>query len=484
VDAAELNRPGEASLDDLCDAPERIGRLSPKDLFAIPQADQAAIQLQGARKRFAELSEQIHIVNRLAKEQGLSEITCLQDLGHMLIPHAVLKSYPISIIENQQFDRLTRWIDGFTTYDLSGLDTSSCQSIDDWIELLEVQTEIRIAHSTGTSGKLSLLPAGRPEMIAMSEAWIQMISPYPGETPWLSAPPTQAPLLSAQHRFGAQMMIRSVQAQEEHARKGDASRILWAYPGRFSADVASIGGRLMAAESRGELGRSGLSADLLRRRDKFAEDVRQRERHLDEFFEAMVAQYRGEAVVMIANVPTLFRLAEAGLKRGLEGVFAPLSFVQGGGGLKGQVLPDDWQDTIARFTGGARAAPGYGMSEAFGSFRICPAGHYHLPAWFIPFICDPVSGEQAPRTGVQTGRMAFFDLKAQSLWGGSITGDEVTLTFGDEETCACGRQGSFVAADIRRYAEKDGGLDKITCSGAPEAHDRALDFILQTAGEG
>lgn len=38
------------------------------------------------------------------------------------------------------------------------------------------------------------------------------------------------------------------------------------------------------------------------------------------------------------------------------------------------------------------------------------------------------------------------------------------------------------APDIRRYSEIEGGDDKITRAGAPEAHDKALDFILQHIG--
>jgi len=34
---------------------------------------------------------------------------------------------------------------------------------------------------------------------------------------------------------------------------------------------------------------------------------------------------------------------------------------------------------------------------------------------------------------------------------------------------------------IRRYSESEGGEDKITCAGAPDAHSRALDFITRVA---
>jgi hypothetical protein len=58
----------------------------------------------------------------------------------------------------------------------------------------------------------------------------------------------------------------------------------------------------------------------------------------------------------------------------------------------------------------------------------------------------------------------------------------VTMSWGDDTACACGRIGPFVHRGIRRYSEKEGGDDKITCAGAPDAHDKAIDFILQSAG--
>jgi hypothetical protein len=34
---------------------------------------------------------------------------------------------------------------------------------------------------------------------------------------------------------------------------------------------------------------------------------------------------------------------------------------------------------------------------------------------------------------------------------------------------------------IRRYSEKEGGDDRVLCSGAPEAHDNALAFLAGLA---
>ena len=70
----------------------------------------------------------------------------------------------------------------------------------------------------------------------------------------------------------------------------------------------------------------------------------------------------------------------------------------------------------------------------------------------------------------------MIDLAYQQRWGGVLSGDEVTMTF---DRCACGRDGPFIDDDVRRYSEKEGGDDKITCAGAPEAHDNALAFLAE-----
>jgi len=80
------------------------------------------------------------------------------------------------------------------------------------------------------------------------------------------------------------------------------------------------------------------------------------------------------------------------------------------------------------------------------------------------------------RNGTHTGRFGVIDLTQESRWGGVLSGDEVTMTFGP---CKCGKPGPFVEPMIRRFSEKEGGDDKITCAGAPEAHDKALAFLTE-----
>jgi hypothetical protein len=268
---------------------------------------------------------------------------------------------------------------------------------------------------------------------------------------------------------------------QEQLYDGDASKIITTNPGRFSADAASVSGRLRVAEARGDLGSLQLSPALLARRDAFLEDQKNATRYMDEFFERC-AEYKGKAVSILAHVPMLHNVALQGLERGYENMFSEGSFIMAGGGLKGQTLPDNWKETVDRFFGGAPLSDGYGMSEVVASSRACPEGRYHVPPWEIPFLLDPKTGKQYPRTGTQTGRFGCYDVNAETYWGGTVTGDEVTMSWGDTEPCACGRIGPYVHRGIRRYSEQEGGDDKVTCAGAPEAHDNAIDFLIQSMG--
>jgi hypothetical protein len=57
--------------------------------------------------------------------QALSEL--------VLYNHTVFKSYPMSLLEKNRFDLLTRWFDRLTPIDLSHFDAAKCEGIDDWM---------------------------------------------------------------------------------------------------------------------------------------------------------------------------------------------------------------------------------------------------------------------------------------------------------------------------------------------------------------
>jgi hypothetical protein len=274
----------------------------------------------------------------------------------------------------------------------------------------------------------------------------------------------------AQHRMLARMV--------ETLFGGDASMLLTLNDGRMSADALSLGGRLQAAAQKGELGEIKLSPKLVARRDEFLRNIKEAPARQRAFFESMSKEQAGRRVGIMASVGQLLDIALAAREIGLHRVFAPDSLVMVGGGWKGRTPPENWRDIFADFTGVEGIRDGYGMTECIVASRSCEANNYHFYPFQVAMVFDPVSGEMLPRHDVQTGRLGVFDLGATTYWGGFLTGDEVTISW---SPCGCGRTTPFIpAGHVRRYSEKEGGDDKITCAGAPEAHDNALAYLLNS----
>jgi hypothetical protein len=104
------------------------GRYDEGHAFSREQVEQ--LHLSGLRLRFGQLRGKVAVLDRLATEQGITQIDSLDDAVALLFPHTVYKSYPLSILERNQFDRLTRWLGGLTSVDLGGVDVSGVESID------------------------------------------------------------------------------------------------------------------------------------------------------------------------------------------------------------------------------------------------------------------------------------------------------------------------------------------------------------------
>jgi hypothetical protein len=242
----------------------------------------------------------------------------------------------------------------------------------------------------------------------------------------------------------------------------------------LSSDMMFLAGRVALAASRGESGKIEISPSLRARRAEFEELQRNMADSVSRMFNDLVGPLTGKRVLMIGQSLAIHDFASKGVAQGLERVFAPGSVVLTGGGRKGQMLPDDWEQTISRFTGVDRIGLNYGMTEICMIAFRCDQGRYHIPPWIIPYVIDPESGAPFPRQGRQRGRAAFFDLVPQSYWGGFVSGDEVEI---DWEPCACGRTTPHLGMDIQRYSDKKGGDDKITCAAAEEAHQAALDVL-------
>jgi hypothetical protein len=436
----------------------------------------AQIQLSGARKRFAAMRSKIPVLNKLAKEQEIDAINSLDDVAPLLFAHTVYKSYPMSYLERGQFEKLTRWLNGLTTEDLSGVDASGCKLIDDWMDLLDAKTNLRVFHTSGTTGKLSFLPRTDREWRQNIELSASRIRDWRGPNSGPDLMKNKRPLIAPTYRKGASAAARGGNYQVEMYAGGEENA-LFMYPNsRFSADVASLSGRLAAAEAQGEQGKLQISPALAAKRDELVQVERDRPEQLKAFFAEAIRRFGGKDVYIGAVWTILYDVAAEGLARGASKVFGDGSVLHTGGGKKGKNLPDNWREQLVQFLGFNNFYEFYGCSEQMGFSMRCEEGHYHVPPTTIVFLLDPATGKPLPRKDGLTGRFASLDLLTSTYWSGLVTGDEITM-HGMETPCKCGRTGVYLLPEIRRYSEQEGGDDKVLCAGAPAAHDHALAFL-------
>ena len=441
-------------------------QMNPEDLFSQEQRALEAIQLGAAQTRLIELREKIPALSRLAKQQNISDLENLNELAALLFTHEVYKGYPMALLEKGKFARLTRWLDKLTTHDLSGLDVSKVKTIDTWLELLD-EAGMFIFHSTGTTGKLSFFPRSQTEKNAWVEGnWAFMESMIPGIRE------LKLPVFWPAFRDGRQAGMRLIGHFGPLLAGGEAEyHSLFDSP--MSADLMSIAGRLRRAQEAGDLKALDTLKAIIQTKGEIVRLKTQRGKMTKEFFEKMMAGYKGQRVFLMASATDLLDIAQEGLASGVSQIFAPDSVFLTGGGFKGREEIDGWQDILREFYGVDQIHMTYGMTELNSYNPGCKAGRYHVLPWNIVFVLDD-EGKPLPRRGVQTGRAGYFDLLAETYWGGILTGDRVTVHFDDD--CACGWKGPYIEPNVMRMTEYLGGEDIISCAGVQAAHDEMLDF--------
>ncbi|HET9629592.1 MAG TPA: hypothetical protein VFP14_08940, partial [Novosphingobium sp.] len=189
----------------------------------------------------------------------------------------------------------------------------------------------------------------------------------------------------------------------------------------------------------------------------------------------LIAEHRHNPIYAGLMWGTGYQIAEGLRARGVrDGDFHPDTMASFGGGTKGVPLPEDFKQQIISFFGFTpdRMADTYGMSEVNGLCGKVPGTQsYSIPPWLIPLVLDK-AGEKlinpADGKGTVEGRMAFFDVTADSHWGGIISGDKVIVEFGggidDVRTT--------MVHKIARYADLEEGEDKLTCAGSIDSYVR------------
>lgn len=456
----------------------QFGLKPSNELFAISRNEAEVLQLRWAQRRFEELAPKIAALKEQADQHGIHCIESLDDLVPLLYNHTVFKSYPLSLLEKNRFDMLTRWFSRLTPVDLSAIDASRCSGIDDWMDLLERKAPLKIFHTSGTSGKLSFIPRTTLEY----ELWMKTLLkntwyPFGSAAGASPGPDLRMPVVYPTVRYGRYASQQVISYLSEHVAPSP-DQVYTLNNGTLSADLVSLSGRIRVAQAKGELSQFKLTDGQRVAFKQYLEELARRPEETAAFFKRITDQLRGKRVFVTAVTNALFQAAEEGRSRGVRNVFSPDSHGFTGGGGKGAVLPSDWKDSVVEFSGipKSRWEVGYGTTEITGPMTGCSAGFYHIPAYFIPFLLDPVTGTILPRQGTQTGRFAVFDVLAQNLWGGVVTGDKLTIEWDRE--CTCGRRGAHIHDNVERYSESVTGDDKVTCAGTVDTTDTALRSLL------
>ena len=187
----------------LLDNPCRLVEASYNEAFELNTEQLDAVYLRGIQNRFDALRESVPVLSRLAKEQGIEKIETLDDAVPLLFPHTVYKSYPLSLLERGQMDRLTRWLDGLTNYDLGNLDCTGVDTIDTWIRCLDEQTDLRVLHTFGTTGKLSFMPRRAEHWELSTRLTAHCIRDWSGEDSGPDLLTARLPMVQPGYRHGA-----------------------------------------------------------------------------------------------------------------------------------------------------------------------------------------------------------------------------------------------------------------------------------------
>ncbi|MCB2077168.1 MAG: hypothetical protein KDE55_05645 [Novosphingobium sp.] len=440
-------------------------------LYEMSWRDCEEVQTKALVKRFEQFKDSVAALSKLAKREGISSIDGVEDALPLLFDHRIYKSYPLSLIEKRDIRKLNSWLDRLTTLDLTQMDLSGLTMIDDWLTRLD-EFGMLVGTSSGTTGKLSFVPRSKQELPSWKHSYFEAQRATTGVDAYTDHVDTFFP----GYRGGHHMLLKMLSLFNIPAA-GGPEHYHTLYQSHISADLMSLAGRMQAAEDRGELAALGLDPALLKAREDMITQAKRRDTDIEAWFFKLFEEFRGQRVKLGGSFADLIKTANSGIEKGLKPQFADGSFVMTGGGMKGfKDAPEDWEGYVKDYFGISNIGMFYGMSEVMSMSPRCSAGNFHILPVTIPLVFDR-DMNLLPREGAQTGRYAFFDLMAQTYWGGFISGDEVTVHW--DEDCSCGWKQPYVGPVITRYSEMEGGDDKITCAGTAQAYNEFMDYISE-----
>ena len=242
-----------SDLETVLNDPSTMMDIGTERLWSIDYADVEAFQLSTIAKRFSDLRDRLGILNNLAEDIGITEIRGVGDITALCFPHTTYKSYTEKFIENKEFGKLTNWLSAFTTHELKSTDTRSCQSMEEWISVLERDTPIRPMCSSGTSGKISFFPKSTDEQLFSHYGYMFGNSGFRNEDdsglqtgevdffcPW--------PVASGHHNLPTAFRI----LRDFHYAGRPGKHVYTVGDGHWDLDMHWLSAKLQAAANRGE----------------------------------------------------------------------------------------------------------------------------------------------------------------------------------------------------------------------------------------
>jgi hypothetical protein len=457
---------------------------SPTKMHSVSRDHADAVQLAALNIRLEQRRQQIKVLEKLADAQGISRLRTLDDAAPILLKHDVYKSYPASLLAKRRFDQLSVWLSRLTPHDLSNVDVSKCETIDDWLDKLFEETPVDVTASSGTSGTMSFFPKSKHDHTQTALGMrAQLVTPF-GKEPTDADRNDKFHVITPLPRDGHASTGSAAKYLRQVFCKGDDTYFHPCFDYKVSTDLLWLAGRLRAAAAKGDVSKVDVSPALLARRAELEAQQKDMPAQQIAFILRMAEELRGKRVLALGMTVHFWSVVksamEGGVKQGVGGAFGPGSLLSCGGGLKGAVVPDNVDELISNFFGVDRIHGSYGSSEVTSLALECEHGRYHLVPWLTPYLLDVESGQPLPRNGVQTGRGAFFDMTHDGTWGGLITGDLLTIDW--DMHCPCGRKTIAIEKKVQRLSELQGGSDKISCAAQPAALAEAMDFLTGLEG--
>lgn len=456
--------------------PRCVLNYEPAVVWSVPRVELDATRLEVARRKFAESAQSIRMVRELAARSQITAIDSADDLVPLFYRHETFKGYPQSWLEAGDFPRLTRWLGQLCGADVSRVDATGCELIEDWMRVLLDQSAVDLQITAGADGKSAFLPRSRGEWQFLNRfnlRAMQTAEDESGRLIGLRPGADRVPLMYLGARRGARTIARFLNFYEETFGAGLVDT-LFEYR---DSDLLTLAGRIREASRKGEAGLVQIKPQLLARREEIARLNADAPRRTEALTQRLLNDYRGQRIICRGTMQALHDLARQLREAGAATEFSPDSLFFCGGGFAGGAEPPGWKQEVAETFGIPESSilVLYGMQEALWSMQMCREGKFHVPETIIPYVLSEQDDRPLPRAGRQTGRFAFFDLATDTSWGGYVTNDRVSVTW--DERCGCGHPGAFLDSPITTIRESQS--EKINCAGTAGALEEATEFLLQ-----